>query len=443
MKLTLIRPNLGRKGQSRYIDEGRMEPLQLGVLAGMTPEDIEIVFYDDRMEMIPFDESTDLVAITIHTFTARRAYEISGEYRKRGVPVIMGGMHATLIPEEAAQHTDAVYIGDAEFKWLEVLEDAKKGKLKPVYRAPAGVPQPGFQPRREIFEGKGYLPITLMQFGRGCRYSCDYCAISVYFEKTHYYRQIDQTLAEINSQDRKHVFFVDDNLISDVEVAKLFFKELIQMKVQWVSQGSMDMTDDLELMDLMSRSGCLGNVIGFESLDPKNLQLMKKAPNMIGGFQKYAPQLEILKDFGLQTWAAFTLGHDFDTKASIHQTLEFAIKNKFTFAAFNLLMPYPNTPLYRRLKTEGRLLFDGKWWLHPDYQFNHAAFVPVNMTPNELTEATLLARRKFNSLPSLFFRAFDFRTNMSSLFRFGVYMAYTPLFRKETYKKQDMSLGYR
>ena len=138
MKLTLIKPNIGRMEHSLYVDEGRMEPLQLGVLAGLTPPDVEVVLYDDRLEAIPYDEPTDLVAITVETYTARRAYEIGAEYRQRGVPVIMGGMQPTLIPEEVNPHADSIYMGDAEFRWQEVIEDAGRGKLKPVYEASVG-----------------------------------------------------------------------------------------------------------------------------------------------------------------------------------------------------------------------------------------------------------------------------------------------------------------
>jgi len=442
MKITLIKPNIGRKGHSLYIDEGRMEPLQIGILAGMTPPDIELAFYDDRLEKIQFEEPTDLAAITIESYTARRAYEICNEYQKRGVPVIMGGMHAKLIPEEVSQYADSIYIGDAESKWLEVLQDAKDGKLKPVYKGTVGIPQPGIQPRRDIFKGKGYLPITLMQFGRGCFYSCDYCATSVYFDKNQYYRKVDEVLVEIETQERKHLFFVDDNILADKEAAKILFRELIPFKIKWVSQCSIDMTQDLELMDLMVRSGCLGCVIGFESLDKKDLELMNKTPNLIGDFQDYQPQLDILRDHGLQTWAAFVLGYENDTIENIERTVQFAQDNKFAFAAYNILMPYPNTPLYKRLDTQGRLLFDKKWWLHPEYQFNHAAFIPNRMTPEELTAAGIKARKEFNSVRSIVRRAFDYKTNMKSLFKLAVYLTYTPLFRTETIKKQDMYFGY-
>lgn len=437
MKITLIYPGIGD-----YEDEARMEPLSIGALAGMTPPDVDVVIYDDRMEKIPFDEPTDLVGITVQIYSARRAYEISAEYRRRGVPVIMGGMHPTLIPDEASQHADSIFMSDAEEFWPQVVEDARYGKLRPVYEGEPNIPQPNTFTRRDLYKGKKYLPISLMQFGRGCKFVCTFCATSAYFDHCHHYRAVDRVIAEITSQNRKVIFFVDDNIVSDFALAKALFRELIPLKIRWVSQASINMTQDKELMDLMAQSGCLGHVVGFESIDQSNLHLMKKNQNLLGGFESYQPQLEILRDYGLQTWAAFTVGHDCDTPESIERTLEFALKNKFTFAAFNILMPYPGTPLYKQLESEKRLLFDGKWWLHPDYRFNHAAFLPKHMSPEKLTELTYHMRRAFNSPASIFQRAFDFKTNMRNPHRFGVYVIYNPLFRKETLKKQGLRLGH-
>ena len=443
MKLTLIKPNIGRLEHSLFVDEARMEPLQLGVLAALTPPDVEVVLYDDRIEPIPYDEPTDLVAITVETFTARRAYEIGNEYRQRGVPVVMGGMHATLLPAEVARHADAVYVGDAEFLWHRVIDDSRLGRLQPLYRAAVGAPQPGTLTRRDLFRDKGYLPITLLQFSRGCHYDCEFCATSRFFGQGHFCRAVDEVVQEIKAQKRRHLFFVDDNILANHHAAAALFRALIPLRVKWVSQASIDMTRDRELMALMVESGCLGHVIGFESLDPHNLRSMRKAPNLMGDYHGYAPQIEVLRDFGLQTWAAFTLGHDYDTRASIEHTLAFALANKFTFAAFNVLMPYPDTPLYRRLQAEGRLLYDGRWWLHPEYRFNYAAFRPKRMQADELTQAGLDCRAKFNSTRAIVSRAFDLKTNMRSLYRLGIYAVYNPLFRQESFKKHGMRFGTR
>jgi radical SAM superfamily enzyme YgiQ (UPF0313 family) len=441
MRVTLIKPNIGRMEHSLYVDEGRMEPLQLGVLAGLTPEHIDTVLYDDRMEDIPYDEPTDLVAITVETYTARRAYEISDEFRQRDVPVIMGGMHPSLIPEEAQQYADSIFIGDAETIWPTVLADLEKGQLQTLYVAKVGIAQAGgVVPRREIFADKGYLPITLLQFSRGCRHKCNFCAVSSYFKRRHYVRAIDQVLNEIERQKRGFLFFVDDNIVSDREAAKDLFRQLIPLKIHWVSQASVDVTDDAELMDLMTRSGCMGNVLGFESIEPESLESMGKGHNM-SGFSGYLDQIQILRDYGLQTWAAFTLGHEHDTLESIKRTLDFAQTHKFTFAAFNILMPYPNTSLYNNLQKENRLLYDGKWWLHPQYRFNHAAFVPNKLSPEELTKVCFHLRSEFNSIPSICRRIFDFKTNLRTMRNLAVYLTYSPLFRRETFKKQGMRLG--
>jgi radical SAM superfamily enzyme YgiQ (UPF0313 family) len=443
LKITFIKPTIGRREHSLYVDEGRMEPLTLGVLAGMTPPDVECVLYDDRMEAIPFDEPTDLAAITVETYTARRAYEIAAEYRARGVPVIMGGMHASLLPEETAEHADSVFLGDAETLWVQVVEDARRGRLQPRYQAPPGVAQlNGTLPRRDLYKGKGYLPMSLMQYSRGCRFACSFCAVSQYFEKDHYIRRIDEVLREIEEQDREFLFFIDDNIASDRPALRELCRALIPMKVRWISQASLDVTKDEETMRLMADSGCIGNVTGFETITHESLRDARKAPNL-PGFNKYEREVEALRQYGMQTWAAFTLGYDHDTYDSIMATMEFALQNRFTFAAFNILMPYPNTPLYQKLEDEGRHLWGGKWWLHPQYRFNSAAFVPKNMTPDELTEACHRIRKKFNNPLSLLYRFSDVKTNLRSVWRAGAYWKYATLFRKELYKKHGMRFGLK
>ena len=441
MKITFIKPNIGRMEHSLYVDEGRMEPLMLAVLAGLTPPDVECVLYDDRMESIPFDEPTDLAAITVETYTARRAYEIAAEYRLRGVPVILGGMHITLLPEEAAEHADSIFLGDAETVWKDVVEDTRRKKLKPRYEGPPGVGQIGrVLPRRDLFKGKGYLPLTLMQYVRGCRFACTFCAVSQYFDRKHYHRAIDDVLREIEAQDRKFIFFIDDNIASDHKALAEFCHALIPMKLHWVSQASLDVTRNLPLMKLLERSGNWGNVTGFETITPGSLRDARKSPN-IPRFTKYKEEVRILREHGMQSWAAFTLGYDHDTKESIEATVDFALESKFTLAAYNILMPYPNTPLYRKLEAEGRLLWDGKWWLHPDYRFNSAAFVPKLMTPDELTDACHAARTRFNSIPALIHRFSDVQTHLRSLSRIFAYWKYTLLFKKEIPKKHQMRFG--
>lgn len=440
MRITLIKPNIGRMESGPYVDEGRMEPLNLGVLAALTPPDAEVRLYDDRMEAIPYDEATDLVGITTETYNARRSYEICAQYRRRGVPVVMGGVHPVLAREEAARHADSLFLGDAETLWAQVVEDARRHRLAPVYNAPVGRPQPGVLTRRDLFAGKGYLPLTLVQFSRGCRFNCHFCAVARYFRKQQYYRDIPEVIAEIESQPRKLVFFVDDNINSYPELSIRLYREIKALKIRWVSQSTIDMAEDPRLMDAMLESGCLGHVVGFESVDPRNLKRMRKASNL-PRWERYGRQLAVMREYGLQTWASFVLGYDYETPASVKETADFALASKFTFAAFNILMPYPDTPVYAQLAAENRLLYDGKWWLHPDYRFNSAAFVPKRCSPEELTQACWEARSRFNSLSSLVYRALDLKTNMRNPVRFATYLQFNPIFRKEVFKKQGMRFG--
>jgi radical SAM superfamily enzyme YgiQ (UPF0313 family) len=281
-----------------------------------------------------------------------------------------------------------------------------------------------------------------MQFSRGCRFACRFCAVTQYFDKKHYLRRIDEVLTEIESQERKFLFFIDDNIASNRIALKELCHALVPMNVQWISQASLDVTKDPELMKLMERSGCWGNVMGFESITAASLRDAKKSPN-ISGFSHYEQEVRILREHGMQTWAAFTLGYDHDTIKSIEDTVDFALQSKFTLAAYNILMPYPGTPLYKMLDEQNRLLYGGKWWLHPEYRFNQAAFVPTLMSPDELTAACHAARTRFNSFPSLVQRFSDWKTNLRSLSRALSFWRYTLLFRKELYKKHGMRFGLK
>ena len=443
MKIALIYPNIGRKGDSLFLDGARMEPLGLAVIAGLIPPDIDVTIYDDRFEEIPYDSPFDLVAISVQIFTARRSYEIAAAFRKRGIPVVLGGIHVTLAPDEAAEHANTIIIGDAELTWPVLIDDLRSGFLKSRYAcSPAERPQNGTLPRRDLFNGKKYLPVTLLQFSRGCTNQCCFCASSAYFQKKHYIRDVAEVVREIKAQKRKLLFFVDDNIVADKTAAKELFRALIPLKVRWVSQASMDMLNDSELTDLMVRSGCLGHVIGFESIGADGVAAMNKSTNEQFIVDGYAYAIKELRRYGLQTWAAFTVGHDTDTVESIRETCNFALRNKFTFAAYNILNPYPGTQLYTRLESEGRLLYGGKWWLHPEYRFNYASFIPKNMTADELTETAFWCRRTFNSTSSIIRRAFEPSTNMRTPYRFLTYVLYNPLFRREVFNKQGIAFGY-
>lgn len=197
MKITLVMPGVGRKPGEAYVNSWKMEPLALAVLAALTPEDIEVRFVDDRLEPVPYDEATDAVAINVETYTARRAYAIAARFRQRGVPVILGGYHPTLVPDEALLHAESIVEGEAEAVWSQLVEDLRVGRLRKRYRAEARTAVASIRPRRSLFAGKRYLPVTLVEAGRGCRFACEFCSVAQFYRHTLVARPVDDVLAEI------------------------------------------------------------------------------------------------------------------------------------------------------------------------------------------------------------------------------------------------------
>jgi radical SAM superfamily enzyme YgiQ (UPF0313 family) len=395
MKLTLIQPSMGRKIGQKYIKTWQMEPLSPATIAGLTPPEVEVKFYDDRMELIPFDEPADLVAISVETYTAKRSYQIASDYRRRGIPVVMGGFHPTLCPEEVSQYAESAIIGEAEGLWEKVISDAERKTLQPYYASSHRPVLTAVKPDRSIYKGKRYLPLALVEATRGCQFRCNFCAIQTFFNHSQNARPFDNIVAEIKSIKHKPlIFFVDDNITSDVKFAKEFFRTLIPLKIRWVSQASINLASDEELLQLMVASGCQGVLIGLESLNPNNLAFMNKGVNLAP--EGYEQALANLKRHNIRVYITFIFGYDDDSEASFSKTLQFAIQQKFYLAAFNHLTPFPGTPLYRSLEAEGRLLFS-KWWLDDRYGYNMVPFQPMRMTPERIQHKCVETRKTFFS----------------------------------------------
>lgn len=438
MKLTLIHPCIGRRVGQPYIRTWQMEPLAPAVLAGLTPDDVEVEFFDDRMEVIDYDRPTDLVALSVETYTARRAYQIASAYRRRGVPVVLGGFHPSLVPQEAALYADAVVVGEAESVWGQLLADRRRGCLQSRYQGQARPSLAGVRPDRSIFAGKRYLPLGLVEAGRGCHFACEFCAIASYFNSTQTRRPVDDILAEIRAVNKPLIFFVDDNITSNMKKAKEFFRALIPLKIRWVSQASINAAHDEEFLELIKASGCQGLLIGFESLNPTNLRKMNKTFNtMKGGFEA---ALANLRRHRIRLYVTFILGYDDDDEKTVRDTLEFALRHQFYMVAFNHLTPFPGTPLYARLERENRLLFE-RWWLDPAYRYGMVPFRSRGLSPERIQQLCVDSRREFYSLGSMVKRSLDFQVNSSNLFMWSQFFFINWLMRREVSEREAYPLG--
>lgn len=438
MRLTLIYPSVGRKENTPYVRAWQMQPLSMALLASLTPPDIDVRFYDDRMEDIPFDEPTDLVALSVETFTALRAYKIARQFRSRGVPIVMGGYHVTLLPEEAAAEADAIVIGDAEPIWKQMLADARRRDLQPRYDGRGRRTLSGVRPRRELFDGKPYQNITLVEFARGCNFKCDFCSITAFHDANQNHRPAREVVEEMAATGSRRFFIVDDNIVSQPAKVRELCRELIPLHVGWVGQASIHIAQDDELLSLMVKSGCRGVLIGMESLDPANLRDMGKTWNLAGG--GYAESLRRFREHGLAVYGTFVFGYDNDDAKVIQRSIDFAREQQLFLAAFNHLIPFPGTPLYKRLRHESRLL-KPRWWLDPDCRVGDVVFRPKKMEPRELEEHCLDARRQFYSWPSIWQRLWDRRANARSLLMLAVYMGLNLESHFDIDRRQGLRLG--
>lgn len=397
MRVAFVRPSLdGRRAHDA------MEPLAFAALAARTPPDVHLSLFDERLEALPERPDADLAAITVETYTARRAYQVADAWRARGVRVVMGGYHPTFLPDEALAHADAVVVGDGEPVWERLLADAARERLEATYTADTTPDLAGIRFDRSIFAGKRYARVVPVQYGRGCKYACDFCSIHAFYGNSLRQRPPEEVADEIRATGARYVMLVDDNLFIDRGRAEALFEALLPLGISWGCQTSLDVTHDEGLLDLMARSGCVAALVGFESLDDGNLAQMRKRFNLVG--PGYAESIRRLHARGILVYGSFVFGYDHDDASCFARTVRFALEERLALVNFSALTPTPGTRLYTRLEAEGRLLFDA-WWTSPAYRYGDAAYQPARMTPQQLTDGCREARRAFFSARSIWRRA--------------------------------------
>lgn len=371
-----------------------LPPLTLATLAAITPADWEVDIADENLAPVSLDDQPDLVGLTAMTPLAPRAYEIAAAYRARGVRTVMGGFHASALPEEAKRHVDAVVIGEAEDVWPQVLEDAAHGRLQPFYRGVARPDLSGLPPaRRDLLAEKGYLFLNTMQTTRGCPFDCEFCSVTAFYGRTIRPRPLPDIERELATMSG-YVFFVDDNICGNVPHARALFTLLKNYSIRWVSQSSITLADNPELLRLAAESGCCGLFIGFESLRPEAFAGINKP---FGRPARYVDAMKRFHDHGIGIQGSFVFGYDWDGPGTFDEVYEFTEKTRLDSAFFTILTPFPGTRVHERLSAEGRILTHD--WGR--YDMSHVVYEPRCMSPERLEESFHEINRRFFSIPSL------------------------------------------
>ena len=376
----LYRHRGGIFGQSlRYM------PLTLPTLAALVPPEVnaEVSCLDEGIgDVNPSRIEADLVGLTVITGTAVRAYELASVLRKRTIPVVLGGPHVTLAPDDAQPHADSIVVGYAEDEWPRLLRDFAAGRMQPRYtQAPsldlAGRPLPD----RGVLNRWRYLTDNVFEATRGCVHNCSFCVVPAAWGRKPYQKPVEEVVADIRRQGARKAIFIDLNLIADKAYAARLFEGLVPLSLQWYGLATTLLCDDLPLLDLAARSGCRGLLMGLESIEQKNLRNNHKSFNDPA---RYREVVERLHQRRIALQGCFVFGLDEDTPEVFLKTARFAVEAKIDLPRFAIVTPFPGTTLYKELDARGRI-FTRNWEL---YDGQHVVFQPAQMTVAQLQAGT-------------------------------------------------------
>lgn len=401
MKIALLAPAGAMHRYNGMFHKGlHYAPITLALLAALVPEELnaDVVIYDETAEAIPLDTDADVIAITCITGTSSRCYRFADYFRSLGKTVLLGGVHPSLMPQEAALHADAVLTGLGEETFPQALRDIRDGCLKPLY---VGDPHTDISgrplPRKDLLKKKKYITLNTVEAVRGCNHSCTFCAYPAAFGNGVIPRPVEDVIAEVKSFKGKEVIFPDVNLIANTRYAKELFTAMIPLKKWWMGLTTSAIGHNDELLDIFQKSGCKGLLIGFESVNQDTQQAIHKGVNHVS---EYKALMDKLHRKGIMVMGCFAFGADEDGPDVFKRTVELCLEAKIDLPRFSVITPFPGTPFYHELESQGRIVERD----FAMYDVEHCVYQPKQMTKEELEAGIAWAWKEVYSWKNIFRR---------------------------------------